>query len=224
MFGVVAVIFAYTTIVNIVERPEGVQVASFFIGAILVVSLLSRVNRAFELRATSLEFDETATEFIAEAAAEGNIEIVAHDPHSVGIEETEPSGVRRWSEYDEKAVQQRADSRLGANVHIIFLEVNVTDSSEFATDLLVHGRRRGDHRVLWVDSPAVPNSIAAILLHIRDETGTVPNVYFQWSEGNPLLNLLRFLFIGMGEVAPVTREVLRRAEPAVPDRPKVHIG
>ncbi|OZG27485.1 amino acid transporter [Williamsia sp. 1138] len=224
MFGVVAVIFAYTTIVNIVERPEGVQVASFFIGAILVVSLLSRVNRAFELRATSLEFDETATEFIAEAAAEGNIEIVAHDPHSVEVGETERSGARPWSNYDEKAVQQRADSRLGPNVHIIFLEVNVTDSSEFATDLLVHGRRRGDHRVLWVDSPAVPNSIAAILLHIRDETGTVPNVYFQWSEGNPLLNLLRFLFIGMGEVAPVTREVLRRAEPAVPDRPKVHIG
>ncbi|ORM36555.1 hypothetical protein BFL43_06730 [Williamsia sp. 1135] len=83
---------------------------------------------------------------------------------------------------------------------------------------------RGQHRVLWVDSPAVANSIAAILLHIRDETGANPNVYFEWSEGNPLLNLLRFLFIGMGEVAPVTREVLRRAEPTVANRPRVHIG
>jgi hypothetical protein len=213
MFGVVAAIFAYTTIVNIVERPEGVQVASFFIGAILVVSLLSRINRAFELRATSLQFDETATEFINEAATWGPVEIVAHDPHSFDIEE-----------YADKAAQQRADSRLGPEAHIIFLEVNVTDSSEFATDLLVHGRLRGRHRVLWVDSPAVANSIAAIMLRIRDETGTNPNVYFEWSEGNPLLNLLRFLFIGMGEVAPVTREVLRRAEPTVANRPRVHIG
>lgn len=213
LFALVAAIFAYTTIANIIERPEGVQVASFFIGAILVVSLLSRINRAFELRATSLEFDQTAAEFIAEAAGDGAVEIVAHDPHSFDIEE-----------YDEKAFQQRTDSRLGPDARIIFLEVNVTDSSEFATDLLVHGRRRGPHQVLWVDSPATPNSIAAILIQIRNETGVIPNIYFEWSEGNPLMNLLRFLFIGVGEVAPVTREVLRRAEPEVARRPRVHIG
>ncbi|ABG99620.1 conserved hypothetical protein (plasmid) [Rhodococcus jostii RHA1] len=102
--------------------------------------------------------------------------------------------------------------------------MNVTDSSDFSTDLVVHGRQRGKYRILWVDSPAIPNTIAAVLLRIRDITGVNPDVYFEWTEGNPLVNLLRFLFIGEGEVAPVAREVLRRAEPNRQQRPHVHVG
>ena len=40
-FGLVALIFVYTTIANIIERPEGVRIASIFIAAILAVSLTS---------------------------------------------------------------------------------------------------------------------------------------------------------------------------------------
>ncbi|MDJ0114327.1 amino acid transporter, partial [Rhodococcus erythropolis] len=46
-FSFVAVLFVYTTIANIFERPDGVKVASFFIAAIMVVSFLSRISRAF---------------------------------------------------------------------------------------------------------------------------------------------------------------------------------
>ena len=52
----------------------------------------------------------------------------------------------------------------------------------------------------------------------------MPHVYFSWTEGNPLLNLLKFLFIGAGEIAPVTREVLREAEHVPEHRPKVHVS
>ena len=45
--------------------------------------------------------------------------------------------------------------------------------------------------------------------------GLMPHVYFRWTEGNPVTNLLRFLAFGEGEIAPVTREVLREAEPDV---------
>src|SRR5205085_1700518 len=44
-FGIVVAVFVYTTIVNIVERPEGVRIGSLFIGAIIVTSLLSRLWR-----------------------------------------------------------------------------------------------------------------------------------------------------------------------------------
>ena len=58
----------------------------------------------------------------------------------------------------------------------------------------------------------MPNSIAAICLAMRDEFGLIPHVYFDWTEGSPLIHFLRFILWGSGEVAPVTREILRRAE------------
>ncbi len=94
---------------------------------------------------------------------------------------------------------------------IVFLEISVTDPFEFETDLYVSGAYCEDYRVLRVASPAVANAIAALLLRIRDSTGTPPHIYFDWTEGNPVVNLLRYLFSGVGEVAPVTREILRRS-------------
>ena len=59
---------------------------------------------------------------------------------------------------------------------------------------------------------------------MRDHTDRLPHIYFEWTEGNPAANLIRFLFFGVGEVAPVTREVIRRAEPDRDRRPHVHVG
>ena len=42
----------YTTVVNVIERPDGVKIGACFIAGIVAVSLLSRLARAFELRVT----------------------------------------------------------------------------------------------------------------------------------------------------------------------------
>jgi hypothetical protein len=93
-------------------------------------------------------------------------------------------------------------SHLPVDYEALFLEVIVDDSSDFETALEVHGVTRNGHHVLDVHGPVVPNTIASVLLHIRDVTGLMPHIYFRWTEGNPVTNLLRFLAFGEGEIAP----------------------
>jgi hypothetical protein len=212
VFAVIAAVFVYTTIANIIERPEGVKIAACFIGGIIVVSFVSRIMRAFELRVTAVHLDETAERLIS-AGAPGPLRIVANEPDAGDA-----------TEYREKTTEELTHHHIPDPDGLVFLEVTITDPSEFETALRVSGAHREGYRVLRVASPAVPNAIAALLLRLRDITGAAPHIYFDWTEGNPLLHLLRYLFFGVGEVAPVTREILRRAEPDPHRRPIVHVA
>jgi hypothetical protein len=212
-FGVVSVIFIYTTGANILERPDGVKIATVFIAAILLVSLASRFVRAFELRVTDVTFDKTAQIFIRDCARR-TIRFIANEPDG-----------RDRAEYSDKLRQVSRDNDLTDANDVIFIEITVTDPSEFASDLQVTGEtQHGRYRVLTLTSSTVPNSLAALLFAVRDRTDRLPHIYFEWTEGNPAANLIRFLLLGVGEVAPVTREVIRRAEPNRDRRPHVHVA
>jgi hypothetical protein len=212
-FGVISVVFLYTTVDNVVERPDGVKIGVCFIAGIVLVSLLSRLARSFELRVTSVELDPMAERFVRDIANR-RIRLVANEPDR-----------RDEAEYRDKDRQMRADNDIPAADDLVFVEVTVRDPSEFESALTVRGEvLHGRYRVLAMDSATVPNALAALLLAIRDSTGRIPHIYFEWTEGNPLANLTRFFLFGHGEVAPVTREVLREAEPDRARRPRVHAG
>ncbi|SCK15625.1 hypothetical protein YWIDRAFT_04086 [Streptomyces sp. SceaMP-e96] len=103
--------------------------------------------------------------------------------------------------------------------------MTVGDPSEFESELRVRGEvMHGRYRVLCLESSTISNALAALLLHVRDTTGALPHIYFEWTEGSPFAQFLRFFLFGQGEVAPVTREVLREAEPDRDRRPRVHVG
>jgi hypothetical protein len=212
-FAVITLVFVYTTVDNVIERPDGVRIGGCFILAILLVSLASRLRRAFELRATDVDLDDTAQIFVRDCSRR-SIRLVAHEPGPV-----------THAEYADKVRQIRRDHDLPLDPDVIFVEVTVTDPSDFEGRMTVSGSVvDGSHRVMRLEASSVSNALAALLLDIRDRTGVIPHVYFEWTEGNPIAQLLRFLLFGQGEVAPVTREVLRRAEPDRSRRPHVHVG
>ncbi|MEU2930299.1 APC family permease [Streptomyces sp. NPDC007251] len=212
-FGVIAAVFLYTTVVNVIERPDGVKIGACFIAGIILVSFLSRLARAFELRVTTVTLDPMAERFIRDMASR-KMRFIANEP-----------GYRDKAEYRDKIEQIRADNDMPEQEDFVFVEVKITDPSEFEASMAVHGEVLHErYRVLTLEHSSISNALAAFLLHARDMTGCTPHIYFEWTEGNPFANFLRFFLFGQGEVAPVTREVLREAEPNRERRPRVHTG
>jgi hypothetical protein len=212
MFLPVALIFVYTTAMNIHERPEGLKISCMFIACILAVSFVSRATRSTELRITGVELDPVAEDIIDSAKGQ-SLRILPRKPKA-----TDPA------ELDMFESLVRRVHGLPDHTKIVFLEVERTDASEFAEHLRVRGERVESHCILRAKSPIVANSIAALLIDVERRTGCVPHIYFRWKEGNPVANIFRYLFLGEGDTAPLTHEVLRKAVREIERRPIVHVS
>jgi hypothetical protein len=212
VFLLISLIFIYTTLLNVVERPEGIKIASFFIIAIVVSSLISRALRSTELRILGIQLDGRALELL-EDDDDRVIRVIARRP-------------RIESEGDLDIIDRkvRLHHSLSSNECLCFFEVERGDASDFEKNLLVTGERVGKHRILRAKSPVVANAFAALLIDLEKRTGKVPHAYFKWHEGNPIANLVAFLFFGEGDAAPLTHEVLRRAIKDPEHRPVVHVS
>jgi hypothetical protein len=212
-FGIVTLILAYALVANAIEKPDGIVMSGAFIAGIIVVSLVSRISRTTELRADQIELDERAQAIVEKAAHGGALHVIANQRQAGNADE-----------YRDKEAEQRAVNPIPDDAPIVFLEVDVSDPSEFSTELCVRGVDVEGYQVLRVESPVIPNTLAAILLYLRDTTGLFPQCYFDWAEGSPLVHIVKYLLLGQGDTAPVTREVLRQAEPDPKRRPGVHVG
>jgi len=213
-FGAVAAVFGYTISVTILDRPEGLLIALVFIAMIVVVSLVSRISRSTELRVQQVRFDPAAEELLNEVlVVNAPVRFIANKVQAGDDEE-----------YRKKSLDVRLDNHLDLAETAVFLEVEVTDASEFATAVEVTGVRIGPHRVLRATGPSVPNVLAAVLLAVSERDDMPSHVYFEWSEKGPGENVLRFLLAGEGDIPPLTHEILRRAEPDPARRPEVHVG
>jgi hypothetical protein len=208
--GLVSLIFIYTTLVNIYERPEGLKISCMFIVTMVFLSLVSRAFRSTELRIT-VALDPQAQALIAESANK-TVRLIAFNP-------------RNTSNDREQAKRElRALHGLMHDESIYFIEVQRGDTSEFTETVAIQGCRDGSNRVLRARSPAIANAIAALLIQITQSTGCIPQVYFHWTDVDPVVNLLRFIFLGEGDTAPLTHEILRRAIKDSSQRPVVHVS
>ncbi len=211
-FLLITLVFIYTTLINIIWQPEGLQIAVLFVIAIVVTSFISRVMRATEVRISGIEFDQNAQKIIDDFA-QGEIRIVANRRETGDFQE-----------YYFKEGEKRIDNHIPSLDPVVFYEIDLGDASNFSDKLTIHGFDVDGYKILRTESPAVPNAIAGLLLHLRDTTGKIPHVYFGWSEGNPIMYLIRYVLFGEGDTAPITREILRQAESDPKKRPNVHVG
>lgn len=214
VFTAISLVFIWTSIVNMTQRPEGVRIALFFVFSILIVSFVSRALRSTELRVEEVKLDKKASEFITAATNEhwGEVRLLANRAGTGFLSEKEARARAVHS------IQEREGN-------FIFLEVEPEDVSEFSDTVLeVTGHEIDGHHVLRCKSLAVPNAIAAVLLHLRDKTKKMPHVYFGWTEGHPIIYTFKFIFFGEGETATLTREIIRSTETNEFKRPLVHVA
>jgi hypothetical protein len=208
----VSLIFVYTTLVNIYERPEGLKISCMFIFAMIFTSFVSRAFRSTELRITGVHLDPEAQAFVAESAHK-TIRLIACKPRSNSDKDREQSKAELREMYS-----------LSPETPIYFIEVTRGDTSDFTEYLEVHGVREGPDRIFRATCAAVPNSIAALLIYLKQATGCIPHAYFHWTDVNPVVNVMRYIFLGEGDTAPLTHEVLRRAIKDPAQRPVVHVS
>ncbi|GGM22479.1 APC family permease [Deinococcus aerophilus] len=210
-FGLISLIFIYTSAVTILSDPKGLYIALVFIAAVLVTGVSSRISRSFELRVSNVVLDDSAKALLKQFPLRP-LRLVSHHPGRMNLEE-----------YSKQEMRVRQMVHLPGDEPFIFLEVDVEDASEFTDVVEVSGLMVGPYAILKARGSSIPNTIAALMLHLRG-TGAPPQVYMRWTEEDPVHLLLDFIVGGRGDVPPVTREILRRAEPDRDRRPIVHVG
>ena len=96
-FGLVTLIFVYAFLDNVIEKPDGIVISWLFVAGIVVISLVSRLARATELRADGIEFDDTPGAPIIDAADHtGSCNLIANKIQAGDVDE-----------YREKEAEQR---------------------------------------------------------------------------------------------------------------------
>ena len=204
-------IFYYTTAANMIERPDGIKIASWFIIAIVMSSFWSRLQRSSELRFKAFEFADLHSKFLWDSLK--HLEFPVLVPHRPG---------RRGLDVKEASIRER--HRLGSDVPIVFVEAVLGDPSEFQHSPLMEIHEEDGRFILSVQRLRVGGP--------RDRHGrsgtfagrAPPEIHFGWSDENPLSAAVGFFLFGEGNVPWRVRDLIRKAEPDVERQPKVILG
>jgi len=204
-------VFLYTTAANMIERPDGLKIASCFIAAIIVSSGISRLIRSTELRFAGFEFVDTHSRFLWDALK--HLEFPVLVPHRPG---------RRNLEEKERSI--RWQHRISPEVPIVFIEAELGDPSEFEQMPLMEVIEAEGRFVISVTRCAsIAHVIASIALELS-RTGRPPEIHFGWSDESPMISSMGFLLFGEGNVPWMVRELICKAEPDENRQPRVVIG
>ena len=211
-FFVVCLVFIYTTIANMIERPDGIIIASIFIGCVLAISIFSRFWRAEEMRLKEFRFaDDAARMLWTDICLDGTFQVLV--PHRPG-----------QRSLAEKEAEIRRKHRIPQGVPIVFLEVHYGDTSDFENAPIIGVRQEGDFFVITAhDCVSVSHTIVQLAMEMT-KNGSPLDIVFGWSKGHRLRLALDFLLFGRGDVPNRVVDLLDDAIADPDKRPTVIVG
>ena len=203
----VALVFAYTLVVNVHDRPDGIIIASIFIVFLITSSVISRFRRSKELRVTYCTFADPHSEELWHQMIEEHVSLIP--VHDLSKETREKIGSIVLSNYQVEGP-------------LAFVGVQLMDDrSEFTEQVTMKVSEEGDDYVVQVlGANVIANTLAyiAVTLHARA-------VFLGLTRKDPLSQALRYFVFGTGETALLVYEILVRywADKPVTDRPKLFL-
>jgi len=211
VFVLITMVFFFTTGANMVERPDGIKIASWFIIAIVIGSFGSRFKRSTELRFRAFAFTDLNSKFLWDSLKHLEFPVlVPHRPGRRGLVEKEASIRRRH--------------RIPEEIPIVFIEAELGDPSEFHHSPLMEVRQDEGRFVISLKRcVSIAHAIATIALELS-HAGKPPEIHFGWSDENQLAASIGFFLLGEGNVPWLVRDLIRKAEPNPKLHPKVIIG
>ena len=198
-FGAATVVFAFALVDNIIERPDGVIIASVFIVAILVVSAFSRYRRSTELRASEVTF---ADEEMARLWP-----LIAGKKVNLAPLRTNTASARKH-----KAAELRKHYSPAGS--LAFIHVKLLDNrSEFIAPLQIRVTEEGGDFLIEVSGAlAIANTIAYV-----SELIDPVSIFLGLTRQSLMTQSLRFLLWGEGETGLMVYTILLKYWESTPE-------
>ncbi|MGH9511811.1 MAG: hypothetical protein ACRD2U_06705 [Terriglobales bacterium] len=190
-FWLCAVVFAYTLGANIKERPDGIIIASIFIALLIVTSVISRYFRSIELRVRTCGFCDEESRRLWDKLEDGNLNIVP----IATLDKKYRSHIRAKVERSYKVAGP-----------LTFLHVELLDDrSEFYEQLEVEVKCSSAENIIIVrNANVIANTIAYVSIKLKAK-----NIILGLAaEKSPLVQALRYVSFGTGEVGMMVYEIL----------------
>jgi len=198
-FAVATAVFAFALVDNIIERPDGVIIASIFITGVIVIGAISRYRRSTELRASELSFADKETERLWPLIHNKKVNLTSLRTNTREARARKAAEVR----------QHYAVTGPLAFIHVRLLD----NRSEFIAPLQLRITREGDDFVIEVTGAiAIANTIAYV-----SELIDPISIFLGLTRQNLMTQSLRFLFWGEGETGMLVYAILLKYWESTPE-------
>ena len=188
----VAAVFTYTTLANIVERPDGIIIASFFIVFILAVSVISRYLRATELRVAGTAFCDADSEAVWKSIEGKHVNLVPVRSLTKDIRARRIEKIRQYYKVEGP---------------LVFVHVELLDNrSEFLSPLSLKVTRDGEDVLIEASQAvAIANAIAYLSELIHPSA-----IFLGLTRLNLMRQSIRYFLLGEGESGLMVYRILER--------------
>lgn len=198
-YVIVGLVFAFTLIDNIIQRPDGVVIAGVFALAVLIIGSVSRYIRATELRVSEVTFVDQESAIMWLPMVNKAVNVVPLRTSTSEARSKKAAEIRRYYAIEGP---------------IAFVHVNLLNNrSDFLTPLQIQVREEDGNLVVDVfGAVAIANTVAYI-----SELIDPISLFLGLTRQNLMGQALRYLIFGEGETGLMVYSILLRYWDSTPE-------